>query len=102
MEMREVIGELGPRFGVELVLAGHDHDYERTKPIDGVTYMVAASAGATIRKLSPNTFTEVLRTEPHFVLFDVERGSLAGRTINRAGETFDSFVIPPSAPRDVR
>ncbi len=100
MEMREVLGEIGPRFGVELILAGHDHDYERTKKIDGVTYIVAASAGATIRKISPNSFSEVLRTEPHFVLFDVDRGSLAGRTINRAGDTFDSFVIEPNPPQN--
>ena len=100
--MREVVGELAPRFGVELVLAGHDHDYERTKPVDGVTYIVAASAGATIRKLSPSSFSEVLRTEPHFVLFDVDRGSLVGRVINLQGDTFDSFVIPPNAPRGAR
>lgn len=99
MEMRSVLGEIGPRYGVELILAGHDHDYERTKKIDGVTYIVAASAGATIRKISPSSFSEVLRTEPHFVLFDVERGSMAGRTINRAGETFDSFVLEDSPPK---
>jgi acid phosphatase type 7 len=99
MEMREVLGELAPKYGVELVLAGHDHDYERTIPIDGVTYIVAASAGATIRRLSATTFSKVLRTEPHFVLFDVDRGSLVGRTINLLGDTFDSFVIPPNPPR---
>jgi Icc-related predicted phosphoesterase len=99
LEMREVVGELAPRYGVELVLAGHDHDYERTEAIDGVTYIVAASAGATIRKLSPSKFSKVLRTEPHFVLFDADRGSLVGRTINLAGNTFDSFVIEPNPPR---
>lgn len=101
LEMREVLGELAPRFGVELVLAGHDHNYERTHPVDGVTYIVAASAGATIRKLYPSSFSAALRTEPHFVLFDVDRGSLVGRAINLYGDTFDTFVIPPNPPRDV-
>jgi acid phosphatase type 7 len=99
MEMRSVVGELAPKHGVELVLAGHDHDYERTVPIDGVTYIVAASAGATIRKMSPSAFSKVLRTEPHYLLFDVDRGSLVGRAINLYGDTFDSFVIPPNPPR---
>jgi hypothetical protein len=40
-----------------------------------------------------------LRTEPHFVLFDVDRGSLVGRTINLYGDTFDSFVIAPNPPQ---
>ncbi len=99
MEFREVVGDLAPKYGVELVLAGHDHDYERTKRIDGVTYMVAASGGAPIRRLKPSWFTAVVRTEPHFVIFNVDRGSLVGRAINLGGETFDSFVIPPNPPR---
>jgi predicted phosphodiesterase len=99
LELREVIGELGPRFGVELVLAGHDHNYERTKRIDGVTYMVAASGGAPIRRVRPSWFSAAVRTEPHFVVFDVDKKSLVGRAVNLDGETFDSFVIPPNPPR---
>lgn len=99
LEMRSVLAELAPRFGVELVLAGHDHDYERTKPIDGVTYMVAASGGATIRPIALSDFSAVLRTEPHYVVFDVDRQSLVGRAMNLSGTVFDSFVIPPNPPR---
>ena len=41
----------------------------------------------------------MLRTEPHYVLFDVENGTLVGRTINLAGNVFDSFVIRASLAR---
>ncbi|MCA9548418.1 MAG: metallophosphoesterase [Myxococcales bacterium] len=99
LELREVLGELAPRYGVELVLAGHDHNYERTKRIDGVTYMVAASGGAPIRRVRPSWFSAAVRTEPHFVIFDVDKKSLVGRAVNLDGETFDSFVIPPNPPR---
>ena len=99
-ETRTIIGELAPRFGVELVLAGHDHDYERTKRIDGVTYIVAASGGAPIRRVQPSWFTAKVRTEPHFVLFDVERDTLVGRAVNLSGDTFDTFVIPKNPPRE--
>jgi Icc-related predicted phosphoesterase len=99
LEVREVVSELARRYGVELVLAGHDHNYERTDPIDGTTYVVAASAGATIRAVAPSAFTAEMRTEPHFVLFDVEAGTLVGRAINLAGNTFDTFVIPANPPR---
>lgn len=99
LELREVVGDLAPKYGVELVLAGHDHDYERTKRIDGVTYIVAASGGAPIRRIRPSWFSAAVRTEPHYVIFDVERGSLVGRAVNLNGETFDSFVIPPNPPR---
>ena len=98
-ETRAIIGELAPRYGVEVVLAGHDHNYERTKRIDGVTYIVAASGGAPIRRVQPSWFTAAVRTEPHFVLFDVERDTLVGRAVNLEGDVFDTFVIPKNPPR---
>ncbi len=99
LEMREIVGDLGPKYGLEVVLAGHDHNYERTKRIDGVTYLVSASGGAPIRRMTPSWFSERVRTEPHFVIFDVDRNSLVGRAVNLAGETFDSFVVPPNPAR---
>jgi Icc-related predicted phosphoesterase len=98
LEMREIVHSLATKYGVELVLAGHDHDYERTKLIDGVTYIVAASAGAPIRPVSPQPFSAVLRTEPHYVLIDVEQDSMTLRAINLDGETFDFVSIAPNPP----
>jgi predicted phosphodiesterase len=98
LEIRDILGELGPRFGVEIILAGHDHNYERTKPIGGVTYIVAASGGANIRAVQPSDFSVIVRTEPHFVLFDLDRTNLIGRAINLRGDTFDTFVVPPNPP----
>lgn len=98
-EVRSVLAPLARRYGVEVILAGHDHDYERTKPIDGTTYIVAASGGAPIRRVIPNDFTAVFRTEPHYVLFDVSNGHLVGRAINLDGEVFDDFIIEANEPR---
>ena len=44
--VQTAITELAKRHGVELVIAGHDHNYERTKVLDGTTYVVSGSAGA--------------------------------------------------------
>lgn len=99
LAMRAIVDELAPKYGVEIVLAGHDHDYERTKPQFGVTHIVAASAGATIRPVNPSEFTAVMRTEPHVVIFDVEKDRLVARTINLQGEIFDSFVVADNPPQ---
>lgn len=98
-EVRAAVAPLVEKHGVELVLSGHDHDYERTKPIGGATYLVAASGGAPIRSVLPRDFTEVFRTEPHYVVFDVEAGRLVGQAINLEGEVFDTFIIEPNPPR---
>jgi hypothetical protein len=36
------------RYGVDLVLNGHDHDYQRFAPIDGVTYIVSGGGGSDL------------------------------------------------------
>lgn len=37
------------RHGVQLYINGHDHNYERSKPIDGITYLVVGGGGASLR-----------------------------------------------------
>ncbi|HTE52757.1 MAG TPA: metallophosphoesterase [Kofleriaceae bacterium] len=93
------VSALARRHGVELVVAGHDHDYERTKPIDGTTYLVSGSSGAPIRPVRPRWFTAEARTEPHYVLIDVEPERLILRAVNLAGDTFDTTVIDANPPR---
>src|SRR5690606_26885652 len=37
------------RYGVQLVLSGHEHDYQRSEPLGGVTYLVTGAASRTRR-----------------------------------------------------
>ncbi len=84
---------LAREYGVELVVTGHDHIYERTIPIEGTTYVVSGSAGAPTRNVDPKWFTAHARTEPHYVLVDVEPQSLTIRAVNLAGTVFDTAVL---------
>src|SRR5690606_24122442 len=80
--VQEAVEELATEFGVELVISGHDHNYERTKPIAGVTYLVSGAAGAPIRPVDKQYFSETVRTEPHYVVLDVNRDRISLRAIN--------------------
>jgi 3',5'-cyclic AMP phosphodiesterase CpdA len=97
--MREVIDDLGLRFGVELVVSGHDHNYERVKDRDGMTLVVTGGGGAPIHPVDPQDFSAAVRTEPHYVVVDVDETGLAMRAVNIAGETFDSHLITPNPPK---
>jgi 3',5'-cyclic AMP phosphodiesterase CpdA len=99
LQMRRVVVPLAERHGVELVVSGHDHNYERTKPKNGVTFVVSGSGGAPIRPVDPQNFTATWRLEPHYVLVDVEERGLILRAVNLDGHTFDSYVIQPNPPR---
>ena len=98
LQLRSVVGELAKRYGVELVVTGHDHNYERSKPVAGTTYIVSGSSGAPIRPVRPQSFTAAARTEPHYVLVDVDGNKMSIRAINLRGEVFDSTVIPANPP----
>ncbi|MDA3625719.1 metallophosphoesterase family protein [Saccharopolyspora sp. WRP15-2] len=64
--IREEFGPLFDRYGVDLVLAGHDHDYERTHPVRGVD-----ADSPTLRPSVVATGTDVVDTSKgtvHMVL----------------------------------
>lgn len=53
---RAAIARLTPLFrrhGVQLYINGHDHNYERSRPIDGTTYLTVGNGGASLRPVAP-------------------------------------------------
>jgi calcineurin-like phosphoesterase family protein len=97
--LRQVVGSLAREYGVEIVFSGHDGDYERSKPIDGTTYVTTSGAGMPARPIRPHVFSQVLRTEPHYVIVDVAPDRLTLRALNLRGDGIDSVVLQPLAPR---
>jgi Calcineurin-like phosphoesterase/Purple acid Phosphatase, N-terminal domain len=54
--IREDLEPLFARYGVDVVFSGHDHVYERTAPVMGVTHVVSGGGG---RELSLTTWRRV-------------------------------------------
>ncbi|HJR88977.1 MAG TPA: metallophosphoesterase [Aeromicrobium sp.] len=82
------------RHGVNLVLAGHDHSYERTKPQSGVTYIVSGGGGKELYDVGRSSFTATSAKKHHFVDLTVFAREIQGRAIDSNGQVFDTFVIP--------
>lgn len=92
---RNVQREWVPLFeqaNVPLVLAGHDHDYQRSKEIDGVTYIVSGG-GAKLRKVGRASFTAFSASVLHYTDLMVYEDRIEGRAITHQGETLDEFTI---------
>jgi len=53
MGLRESIVPMFEKYGVEVVFAGHDHDYERSQ-VDGIHYIVTGGGGAPLYNRSRN------------------------------------------------
>jgi 3',5'-cyclic AMP phosphodiesterase CpdA len=81
------------QYDVALVLAGHDHDYQRSKPIGGVTYVVSGGA-ATLRPTGRESFTKVSTSTLHYADLLAEDDVLTLRAIDQSGMLFDSVELP--------
>lgn len=77
---------------VDLVLAGHDHHYERTRPIDGTTYVVSGGGCKTTR-VGRSDFTAAAESTLHFLHIDVDGDRLRGRAIRPNGTLVDDFRL---------
>lgn len=95
-DVRERFTPLFARAGVQLVLSGHDHDYQRSIPIDGVTYVVTGAASGT-RRTGDEAFTEVSFSWHHFVDVHVFPDRLVLRAVNQDGRVADEAVLRPGS-----
>jgi acid phosphatase type 7 len=81
------------RHRVPLVLSGHDHSYERTRPIDGVTYVVSGGGGRGTRKVGHSSFTAFSEAVCHFLYITVAGDELTVHAIDGTGQEFDSLLL---------
>ncbi|HEX5000455.1 MAG TPA: metallophosphoesterase [Terriglobia bacterium] len=94
--LRQVLEPLFVEHGVDVVLSGHDHIYERIKPQKGIQYFVVGSSGK-LRKGNIDTKTGITArgfdTDNAFMVVEISGDRMTFRAISRAGSTVDSGVI---------
>ncbi len=92
--LRAHLAPVVERHDVQLVLAGHDHDYERMKPQNGVAYVVTGGGGRGTYPVGTSAFTAFSTEVIHFVLLDIGPDELVLYAVDATGKTFDSLVVP--------
>jgi hypothetical protein len=92
--LRNALTPVLTKHHVQLVLAGHDHDYERMHPQQGVAYIVTGGGGVGTRPVGTSSFTAFSEDVIHFVYADVRVDELVLHAIDATGAEFDSVVIP--------
>jgi hypothetical protein len=115
-DLRAVWQPVFDRYQVDLVFNGHDHDYERSKPIrgfqegstegalaqagtngapvaqSGTVYVVAAGAGAPLYGVDPSCYhTFVTESVRNYVVIDVEGRTLRYKAYRQNGTELDAF-----------
>ena len=98
--LRRRIEPLLSRYGVNVVISGHDHTYERVKPQQGVQYFVTGAGGKVrpgdVNLGSPFRAMSYDR-DNHYMQMMIEDQQINFQTIARSGAVIDRGAIAPRA-----
>jgi 3',5'-cyclic AMP phosphodiesterase CpdA len=92
LPVREAVEPLFVKYGVDLVLTGHDHFYERSQPQQGIVYVVTGG-GAKISDIGSSDFTAVSAKTLQFMLVEVDGATMHVRSIDEQGGIVDDFTL---------
>ncbi len=81
------------RYGVQLYINGHEHNYERSKPIDGTTYLVVGGGGASIRAVVPDEHAARALSAYSFAEISATDSELEIVAWNKQGQRIDRAVL---------
>ncbi|MFS0517567.1 metallophosphoesterase family protein [Nostoc sp. UIC 10607] len=80
------------KYGVQLYINGHEHNYERTRAIDGTTYLICG-AGAGNRPVGRSEWTEYSTSDLSFASYEVYKDRIDVAAIATDKRVFDKGII---------
>jgi 3',5'-cyclic AMP phosphodiesterase CpdA len=92
LRVREYVQPILARHGVDLAFAGHDHDYERTFPQDGVVWIVSG-AGCKLTDVGTSDFTAHSESTLQFMLVRIDGGVADVQAITTDGTVIDQVTL---------
>jgi len=93
IDVREAWSGLFMQYGVDLVLAGHDHDYQRSKVIDGIVYVVSGGGAKTRPTGHDDDFTAFSASTLNYLDLQITSDSIYGQAIGTDKAAFDEFTL---------
>jgi 3',5'-cyclic AMP phosphodiesterase CpdA len=78
---------------VRLWINGHDHNYQRSKPIDGTTYLVCGGGGATLYPVRAQSWTAFAQSVHSFGIVEVYQDQILLTGIDSTGTVIDRGLV---------
>gem|GEM_PF-567333 len=100
LELQGILMPLFERYGVDLILTGHDHNYERTWPLregrrhdDGVVHVVSGGGGAELYPSGRSDWTACSESSFHYCLVQVAGARLDLNVFDVEGNRIDVLTL---------
>ena len=92
LDLRNQLLPLLKSYGVNVVFSGHEHAYERLKPVDNIYYFVQGDSGKLERHdfHRSNELAASFDRARTFMIVEIVGDTLYFQTISESGETVDS------------
>jgi len=81
------------KYGVQLYVNGHEHNYQRSKVIRGVTYLVAGNGGAPLYPVQLQNWVAYTAARHGFTVVEVFDDRLQIQAIGADGDVFDHTTL---------
>jgi len=91
--IRQDLVPIFERANVDLVLTGHQHNYERLKPINGVSYIVSGGGGADLYPIEPGKRSAYAVSRLNVLKLKASPHELEVDAIGEDGAVFDSVRL---------
>jgi uncharacterized protein (TIGR03437 family) len=104
--VRERVVPILERHGVQLVLSGHEHSYQRSKPLregtpvdagSGTVYMITGGGGGVLHHIGASPTRAVAKSAHHYLRAQVQGSRMTITAIDIDGREVDRFVLAPPA-----
>jgi acid phosphatase type 7 len=101
--VQQMVNPIVESYGVQLVLAGHEHGYERTYPLAGgqiaapgspsTTYIVTGGGGGALESVGTSPLTALSVQAFHYLRVNVDGPSLTLTAVGMDGSTIDQVTL---------
>lgn len=92
--LADALSPVFEHYGVQLVLNGHDHDYEHNYTVNGVLYIVTGGGGASLyTQEHENAHSYLFESTYHFLGLEITKKHIKGKAIDENGYQFDDFEL---------
>ena len=96
VDLRNQVMPIFEKYGVNVVMSGHEHVYERFKPEGGIYFFLVGNSGE-LRYHNLRQGSDIMAagfdTDRTFMLVEISGDKLYFQTISRTGQTVDSGVL---------
>ena len=95
VDLRAQLAPLFQKFGVNVVFSGHEHVYERIKPVDNIYYFVMGSSGKLMSNdlRASDQVAKSFDSEQGFMLVEISGDQLYFQTMSRKWQTIDYGAV---------